>query len=111
MCSAMRRSRTASADEHLGLPGASLLLYALQVGEAYGQHGGQGAYGTDSNNTTGAIVAVRWDQWGMGWRKRITLETQRWPDADATQIVSMMRMGLVQRDTEATAESYNVGVA
>jgi hypothetical protein len=66
--------------------------------------------GTDSSNTTGSILAVRWDQWAMGWRRRMTMETQRWPDADATQIVAMMRLGLVQRDTEASAISYNVTV-
>lgn len=65
---------------------------------------------TASNNTRGAVLAVRFDQWQMGLRRRMTIETQRIPQADATQIVAMMRFGLTQRDTEASAITYNVGV-
>lgn len=63
---------------------------------------------TASNNTTGSILAVRWDQWQFGIRRRMTIETQRIPQADATQIVAIMRFGLTQRDTEASAISYNI---
>ena len=63
---------------------------------------------TDSNNTLGAILAVRYDQWLFGYKRRMTIETQRWIDADATQIVALARVGLAQRDTEAAAETYNV---
>ena len=63
---------------------------------------------SDASNTLGAILAVRWDQWAMGWRRLVSIETQRWPDADASQIVAMLRCGLVQRDTEGVAETYNV---
>jgi hypothetical protein len=63
---------------------------------------------TASNNTTGVILAVRWDQWQFGWRRRMTLETTRIPAADATEIVSLMRFGMVQRDTEASTISYNL---
>lgn len=65
---------------------------------------------TDGNNTLGAILAVRYDQWLFGYKRRMTIETQRWIDADATQIVALTRVGLAQRDTEAAAVSYNVGV-
>jgi hypothetical protein len=65
---------------------------------------------TAGNNTTSAILAVRWDQWMFGWRRRMTLETSRIPEADTTQIVALMRFGLVYRDTEASAISYNVVV-
>lgn len=65
---------------------------------------------TASNNTTGVILAVRWDQWQLGWRRRMTLETTRIPAADATEIVSLMRFGMIQRDTEASAISYNITV-
>lgn len=65
---------------------------------------------TASNNTTGSILAVRWDQWQFGMRRRMTIETQRIPQADATQIVALMRFGLTQRDTEASAISYGVTV-
>jgi hypothetical protein len=65
---------------------------------------------TAGDNTTGAILAVRFDQWLLGYRRRMTIETQRIIDADATQIVALMRLGLAQRDTEASAITYNVGV-
>lgn len=63
---------------------------------------------TASNNTTGSILAVRWDQWLFGWRRRMTIETSRYPESDANQIVLLARFGLVQRDTEAAAISYNI---
>lgn len=65
---------------------------------------------TASNNTTGVILSIRWDQWQFGWRRRMTLETTRVPAADATEIVALMRFGMVQRDTEASAISYNLTV-
>jgi hypothetical protein len=66
--------------------------------------------GTDSNNTTGAILAVRPDYWKLAYKRRMTMETSRFPEADANQIVVLMRIGLKYRDTEASAISYNVGV-
>lgn len=65
---------------------------------------------TAANNTTGSILAVRYDQWQFGIRRRMTIETQRIPQADATQIVALMRWGLTQRDTEASAVTYNLTV-
>lgn len=65
---------------------------------------------TTNNNTTGSILAVRWDQWLLGWKRRMTLKVQEFPDADASQIVAIARVGLAQRDTEASAITYNVGV-
>lgn len=65
---------------------------------------------TDSNNTTGAILAVRYDQWLFGYKRRLQIKLQELTDADATQIVAFMRVGMVQRDTEASAITYNVGV-
>lgn len=66
---------------------------------------------TTANNTTGSIVAVRWDQWKLGYKRRMTLETTRVPSSDSTEIVALMRVGLVQRDTEASAVSYGVTVS
>ena len=63
---------------------------------------------TTTNNSTGAILAVRWDQWLFGWRRRMTLETTRIPRADTTEIVALMRFGLIYRDTDASAISYDV---
>jgi len=65
---------------------------------------------TVSNNSTGAILAVRWDQWLLGYRRRMTMETTRIARADSTEIVALARLGLAQRDTEASAISYNVTV-
>jgi hypothetical protein len=65
---------------------------------------------TAGNNTTSAILAVRFDQWMFGYRRRMTLETTRVPAADSTEIVALMRFGLVNRDNEASAISYNVTV-
>lgn len=65
---------------------------------------------TASNNTTGSILAVRFDQWRPGYRRQMTLETTRYPAADATEIVAMLRFGMIYRDTEASAISYNITV-
>ena len=63
---------------------------------------------TASNNTTGSILAVRWDQWRLGYKRNWTFEVQRDAISDSTAIVGMMRVGMVYRDTEASAISYNV---
>src|SRR5690606_17389259 len=63
-----------------------------------------------ADNLYGAILAVRWDQWRLGWKRRIQFETQRIPQADATDVVATMRVGLVYRDTDAAAISYGVSV-
>jgi len=65
---------------------------------------------TPSNNTTGAILAVRFDQWLLGYKRRMTMKIQDIPDSDAFQIIATARVGLAQRDTESSAETYNVGV-
>lgn len=65
---------------------------------------------TPSNNTTGSILAVRWDQWMLGYKRRMTMIVQGIPDSDASQIIAVARVGLAQRDTEASAITYNVGV-
>ena len=63
---------------------------------------------TVANNTTGSILAVRPDQWMLGYKRRMTFEIERSARADATTIVCMMRVGMVNRDDEASAISYNV---
>lgn len=65
---------------------------------------------TTTNNTTGSILAVRWDQWKLGWRRRMTMEVTRYPRSDSWEIVALMRLGLCQRDTEGSAISYNLTV-
>jgi hypothetical protein len=66
---------------------------------------------SESANAYGAILAVRWDQWLMGWKRRVTVETQRFAASDSTQIVMFLRCGLLNRDTAASAIGYNVTVA
>jgi thiol-disulfide isomerase/thioredoxin len=63
---------------------------------------------TASNNVTGSILAVRWDQWRFGYKRMMNFEIQREPQADATTIVVNMRVGLINRDNEASAISYGV---
>jgi len=40
----------------------------------------------------------------------MTVETTRIANADATEIVAIMRCGLIQRDTEAAAITYGISV-
>jgi hypothetical protein len=65
---------------------------------------------TAANNTTGSLLAVRFDQWRPGYRRQMTMETTRIPAADATELVALMRFGMIYRDTEAAAISYNLTV-
>lgn len=65
---------------------------------------------TAGNNLYGAILAVRWDQWKLGYQRRMTMETTRFANSDTNEIVAMMSVGLIQRDTEASAITYYVGV-
>lgn len=65
---------------------------------------------TAANNTKGSILAVRWDHWKLGYRRRLTTEVERIPRADSWEITSLMRASLKQRDTEASAISYNLTV-
>ena len=65
---------------------------------------------TQANNTTGSILAVRRDQWLLGYKRNITMKLQDIPDSDAQQLIATARVGLVFRDNEASAIAYNVGV-
>jgi hypothetical protein len=58
----------------------------------------------------GAILAVRWDLWKFGWKRRMTMETVRNAQSDTFDIVAMFRVGLVNRDYEGSAETFMVGV-
>lgn len=65
---------------------------------------------TQANNTTGSILAVRWDQWQWGHSGEMTIEAERVPRANATEITALTRIGLIQRDTEASAISYGLTI-
>lgn len=63
-----------------------------------------------TNNLYGSILAVRWDQWKFGFQRRMSMETTRFAASDTTEIVMFATVGLAQRDTEASAITYYVGV-
>jgi len=65
---------------------------------------------TTTNNTTGSILAVRWDQWAIAQKRRMTLETSRYPESDTNQVVAIARWGLAYRDTEAASITYDLTV-
>lgn len=65
---------------------------------------------TQGNNTTGAILCVRPDQWKFGYKRRMTIELTRFANSDSYEIVALARFGLAYRDTEAAAITYNVGI-
>lgn len=65
---------------------------------------------TAGNNLYGGILAVRWDQWKLAYKRRMTMETTRFANADAWEIVALTRWGLGYRDSYASAETYYVGV-
>lgn len=95
-------------------------LYGYELYTSYNMHfmssvlkantSGKVDQDTPANNTTGSILAVRWDHWLFGWRRRWTVETWRLPQADYNEIVVMARVGLIQRDTEASAITYGLSV-
>lgn len=90
------------------------VLYAFQMHRNASDRkvntAGKVATGTVANNTTGAILAVRFDQWRQAFKRRMTIETQRIANADAWEIVALMRWGMAYRDTEASAITYNVAI-
>ena len=71
---------------------------------------GKIATGTPANNTTGAALGVRWDQWKLVYKRRMSIEVTRIANADSWEIVALTRLGLGYRDTEASAVLYNIGL-
>jgi HK97 family phage major capsid protein len=65
---------------------------------------------TTANNAYGAILGVRWDQWVLGYKRRMTIETTRFANSDSWEIVALARVGLVYRDTEAASITYGLTV-
>lgn len=83
------------------------------AGAAAGQGLRASATGTINQGvagTTGSILAVRWDQWRIGYSRMWTVEVDKdiWSDSHA--IVMHSRVGMIARDNEAAAISYNVTV-
>lgn len=65
---------------------------------------------TPSNNTRGRILAVYSPFWAMGWKRRITIETDRDVLAGANIIVAKMRVGFKPRGAGAATATYNLTV-
>jgi hypothetical protein len=65
---------------------------------------------TVANNTKGSIISLRPDQWAMGYKRKLNLETTRIARADAYEVVAIMRVALINRDLESAAISYNLTV-
>lgn len=65
---------------------------------------------TAGNNLYGAILAVRFDQWKLGYKRRMTMETTRYAKSDSWEITALARWGLIYRDAYAAAVTYYVGV-
>jgi hypothetical protein len=63
---------------------------------------------TLGDNVAGAVVCVRWDQWRMGYRRQMSFEATRIARADVTELVALAEMGIIYRDTEASAEGYGI---
>lgn len=90
------------------------VLYAYQMhkyaADRKAQTDGKIDQDTTADNTTGSILAVRFDQWKQAFKRRMTMEVTRRPESDSWEIVALCRLGLAYRDTEASAISYNVGI-
>lgn len=61
--------------------------------------------------TLGQILAVYAPYWAMGWKRRITLETQKDILAQTNLIVATFRLGFLARGAGASVESYNLTIA
>jgi hypothetical protein len=90
------------------------VLYSFQMhrlaADRKAQTDGKIDQDTTADNTTGSILAVRFDQWKQAYKRRMTMETTRIANADAWEIVALCRLGLAYRDNEAAAITYNVGL-
>lgn len=65
---------------------------------------------TTTNNLYGAILGVRWDQWKLGYKRRMTIETTRFANSDSWEIVALARVGMTYRDTDAASITYGLTV-
>ena len=65
---------------------------------------------TTTDNTTGSILAVRFDQWKQAFKRKMTIETTRIANADSWEVVALLRWGMAYRDNEASSITYNIGI-
>lgn len=64
-----------------------------------------------AGGTLGRILAVYAPYWAMGWKRRITVETDRDILSGVNIIVAKMRLGFVARGADAAVASYNLTIA
>lgn len=60
---------------------------------------------------TGSLLCVYAPFWAMGWKRKITIETQRDILGQANLIVATMRLGFLARGAGAAVETYNITIA
>lgn len=65
----------------------------------------------NAGGTLGRILAVYAPYWAMGWKRRITVETDRDILTGANIIVAKMRLGFAARGADASVASYNLTIA
>jgi phage head maturation protease len=65
----------------------------------------------NATGTLGQILAIYAPYWAMGWKRRITLETQKDILAQTNLIVATFRLGFLARGAGASVESYNLTIA
>jgi len=63
-----------------------------------------------AGGTTGRVLCVVPRYWTLGWKRRVTIETQKNIESGAWTVVASMRLGFQKFSTDASAASYNVGV-
>lgn len=61
--------------------------------------------------TVGTILGVYAPFWAMGWKRRVTIETQKDILAQTNLIVATFRLGFVPRGAGAAVTSYNLTIA
>lgn len=91
----------------LGVIDASPLLVSAELSLA--KSNGK-VSNTGGSNTLGRFIAVYRPGWYVGYRRRVTLSIDFLPYLDSYQLTSTMRLGFINRDTEVSAISYNIGV-
>jgi len=67
---------------------------------------------TAGENTTTQLLCVRPDQWVLGSKRMMRVETVRRPESDTTDIIATTRVGLVHRNALTSASmTYNISIA
>lgn len=65
---------------------------------------------TPANNVFGRALLFFRPAFRFGYRRRVTMESVRFPLADASQLVSFCRVGFIRRDNTCASLAYNIGL-